>query len=62
MEQADGGRWENAEKYLKVIEEAYQEIGLPGAYGLAMAIIPLKERFEAGERTEELYEAIMELE
>ena len=51
--------WEIAEKHLKKAEEAYTEIGSAGYFTLNYVIRPLRDRFNAGERTEELYDLIM---
>ena len=51
--------WEIAEKRLKEVEEAYTEIGSAGYFTLNVVIRPLRDRFNAGERTEELYNLIM---
>ena len=54
--------WENAENHLKDIRQIYTEIGITGLPALQITINPLLIRFESGERTEELYDQIMELE
>lgn len=54
--------WEAAEKYLGEMIEAYEEIGRSGSMGLAMILLPLKDRLKSGERTKYLYDAIMECE
>ena len=54
--------WERAEKYLKLMKEGYASIGPGGNFGLIFNIIPLEKRFYLGERTDELYEEIMNLE
>lgn len=51
--------WNNAEKYLKECEAAYTEIGSSGFMVLRFTINPLRDRFNKGERTEELYQEIM---
>lgn len=53
--------WEQAKNYLDVMIDAYAEIGAPGWFGLSL-MKPLKRRYEAGERTRELYDEIMKLE
>ena len=53
--------WKEAENYLKDLKEAYEDIGIVGTFGL-ICIDELSQRFEAGERTDELYSEIMELE
>lgn len=52
--------WEEAEKYLYEMKQAYLDIGMNGMFGL-LAINQLVERFERGERTEMLYEDIMNI-
>lgn len=54
--------WDKAEKWLKEIEQLYTEIGTSGYFALNLIIRPLRDRFNKGERTKELYEEIMELE
>jgi hypothetical protein len=56
-----GMNWEEAEQYLKDIEQRYAEIGSAGYLALIMVIRPLRDRFNKGERSEELFEEIMEL-
>lgn len=51
--------WRIAEEHLKKAEEAYTEIGPAGYFTLNYVIRPLRDRFNAGERTEELYDLIM---
>ena len=50
--------WEEAEAYLKEAEEAYTEIGSSGALALQFVINPCRDRFNKGERTQELYDDI----
>ena len=52
--------WEEVEEYLKTCESAYTEIGSVGLFALAFTITPLRNRFNSGERTQELYDEIME--
>jgi hypothetical protein len=54
--------WDIVEKYLSEIEKAYTEIGTAGYFALNLTIRPLRDRFNKGERTDELYEEIMSLE
>ncbi|MCE5263248.1 MAG: hypothetical protein LLG97_06915 [Deltaproteobacteria bacterium] len=50
-------QWENADKYLREVEDAYR--GIPtGAFGLT-TIVPLRMRFDSGVRTRALYNEIM---
>lgn len=51
--------WERAEKYLAGLMEAYLSIGAAGFPGLTLFLMPLKARLEAGERSKDLYDAIM---
>jgi hypothetical protein len=53
--------WEIAEEHLKEAEEAYTEIGSVGYFALTYIIRPLRDRFNSGERTEELYNLIMDI-
>lgn len=53
--------WEQAESWLKEIEQMYTEIGSSGYLALTIVIRPLRDRFNKGERTQELYDEIMEL-
>ncbi len=52
--------WENAEEYLKTCEQEYAAIGSIGMFAL-LGIAPLRDRFNRGERTQELYDAIMDI-
>ena len=54
--------WEKAEKYLNDMIQAYTEIGWAGMFGLTLTLKPLKARFDKGERTQELYDDIMDVE
>jgi len=51
--------WKKAEQHLKNCEAAYAEIGSAGFLALNIVIRPLRDRFNAGERTKELYDEIM---
>ena len=53
--------WEKAEKHLLNCEAAYAEIGSAGYFALSVVIRPLRDRFNQGERTPELYELIMDI-
>lgn len=53
--------WKEAEKYLYTMKKAYEELGAPAVFALNISIRPLVERFEQGERTKWLYNAINEL-
>lgn len=54
--------WVAAEQHLQFVISLYQELGMPGVFGLVTVLRPLEERFLDGERTRELYDEIMELE
>ncbi|OPY64105.1 MAG: hypothetical protein A4E56_00159 [Pelotomaculum sp. PtaU1.Bin065] len=51
--------WEKAEEYLKTCEVVYTEIGSMGYFALTFVIRPLRDRFNGGERTVELWDEIM---
>ncbi|NMB10547.1 MAG: hypothetical protein GX982_07645 [Tissierellia bacterium] len=53
--------WDEADKYLAECERAYLEIGSAGYLGFMVVIKPLRDRFNDGERTQELYDEIFEL-
>lgn len=53
--------WQEAEDYLYEMETAYKEIGFSGVFGLTFTINPIINRFEKGERTQELYDEIMNI-
>ena len=53
--------WEGAAARMTRLREAYEELGGAGAPALFIALRPLWRRYEAGERSEELWTAIMEL-
>jgi len=48
--------WDKAESWLKEIEQMYTEIGSIGYLALNLTIRPLRDRFNKGERTIELYD------
>lgn len=52
--------WDKAKKYLDSVIENYREIGPAGRMALVFALLPLKYRYDNGERTEALYKEIME--
>ena len=54
--------WAEAEKYLNMVIAEYRSIGSIGSLALNITLLPLKKRFDEGERTEELYNQIMEVE
>ena len=51
--------WNNAISYLDTLIVMYAQIGWPGQFGLQGVLVPLKNRYEKGERTEKLYDEIM---
>lgn len=53
--------WKKAEEYLKSCEQAYSGIGTAGIFALNIVIMPLRDRFNRGERTAELYADIMDI-
>lgn len=54
--------WEKALDYLETCEKVYTGIGRSGLLALALTIAPLRDRFNRGERTQELYDEIFEIE
>jgi len=54
--------WKEAKEHLYEMKKAYEEIGWAGQFGLRGTIYPLVKRFENGERTKELIEAIWDIE
>ncbi len=53
--------WEKAEEHLATCEKAYAEIGSAGYFALTAVIRPLRDRFNQGERTQELHDEIMDV-
>jgi hypothetical protein len=53
--------FEKAEKYLMTCEGAYTQIGTAGYFALTHVIRPLRDRYNKGERSQELYNEIMEI-
>jgi hypothetical protein len=51
--------WKEAEEYLKEVESAYAECGSAGVFAMNVVIRPVRDRFNKGERTQELYDEIM---
>jgi len=51
--------WDAAIEYLQMLRQAYLECGPSGVFGLGMLNGYLK-RYENGERSDELYQEIME--
>lgn len=54
--------WDKAKKYLEMLIVEYASIGFAGTFGLNGVLVPLRKRFEAGERTKALYDEIMRCE
>lgn len=54
--------WERAANYLNMLIAEYAAIGPAGQFGLQLTLLPLKRRLDAGERTEALYNEIMQCE
>lgn len=52
--------WRKAEDYLRLCESAYAEIGSSGFF-VMMILRDLRDRFNSGERTADLYAEIMEI-
>lgn len=53
--------WQRALTHLRDCEEIYSRIGIAGVYALRCKIAPLRTRVNAGERSTELYQAIMRI-
>lgn len=55
--------WNKAEDYLNFLIQEYESVGWAGptCFALSLTLIPLKNRLDKGERTESLYNEIMEL-
>ena len=53
--------WAAAEQHLKEVEEAYNKIGSPGVLAKIIVINPVRNRFDAGERSKALWFEIMEI-
>jgi len=51
--------WSVAENHLEQCEDAYTSIGSSGYFVLVTVVRPLRDRFNKGERTQELYDAIL---
>lgn len=54
--------WEAAIKNLEMYIVEYASIGWTGQFALQAVLIPLRKRYENGERTRELYDAMMRIE
>lgn len=53
--------WNEAYQHISDIREAYTKIGISGIFALIDTINPLFIRYSKGERTQELFDAIMSL-
>jgi hypothetical protein len=51
--------WPEVQEYLGKCEQAYEQIGSAGAYVRQFILRPLRERFNAGERSNALADEIM---
>lgn len=54
--------WILAERHLYAMMAEYADLGTSGALGLYLTLVPLKRRYDSGERTVALWEAIMQCE
>lgn len=54
--------WEQAINHLNMLIAEYSAIGWAGQFGLKLVLLPLKRRLDAGERSEGLYNEIMQCE
>jgi len=61
MEENQKLDWAAAEEYLREVESAYAETGSAGVLAMTWFVRPLRDRFNRGERTEELHDEIMEI-
>ncbi len=52
--------WTEAERHFNEVVQQYEEIG-PAAFFALSTFRPLRARFQSGERTKELYDAMMDL-
>ena len=57
----DEMNWDEAYQHISEIREVYTKIGISGMFALNHTINPLYIRYSKGERTEVLYDAIMDL-
>lgn len=51
--------WEEAKAHLDYVIKHYREIGITGTPALFVVLLPLRDRYENGERTQELYDDMM---
>lgn len=55
-----GEQWKEAIDHLNRLIKVYFDMGEIGKIRLDLALIPLRDRLNSGERTEDLYEDIMD--
>lgn len=55
-------QWDEAIQHLNTFILEYASVGWVGRFALDGVLIPLKKRYESGERTRELYDSIMGVE
>ena len=53
--------WTEAIAYLELAEKLYTEIGSVGYLALTITIRPLRDRYNKGERSQELLEEILDI-
>jgi hypothetical protein len=53
--------WDKAQAHLKEMTEAYQNIPMRSSWFGIGVLNGLRQRFDAGERTEELYQEILDV-
>lgn len=54
--------WNRAIRHLDFLIAEYRALGLTGCFGLYFTLLPLRERIKSGERSQQLYDEIMECE
>jgi hypothetical protein len=60
MDELTDRDWSIAKIHLQQLRALYVEIGTAGLFGLTYVLNPLFVRLKTGERTQELYDKIME--
>lgn len=55
-------QWLNAWNYLNFMIAEYASLGMAGQFGLKCTLLPLKARYDAGERSKELFNEISKCE
>lgn len=53
--------WTKAANHLKSAERVYGEVGAVGAFARSFVIKPCRKRFDMGERSQELWDEIIEI-